>query len=159
MRIQYVLRVLGIATVVGGVAFGLVQLNQIQARKLAAIRSTHPVVSEAVSRTTKAPISTSSQSGGAVLLVLCVALYFLPTLIAGVRNHHNFGPVLLVNLLLGWTVIGWIVALIWSSSYVPRPESKTALTPTTMARRYCAQCGESRPEGGFFCVQCGAKFA
>ena len=47
-------------------------------------------------------------------LVLAVLLHFLPTLIAILRGHHNWFAIFLTNLLLGWTVIGWIIALIWS---------------------------------------------
>ena len=49
-----------------------------------------------------------------------LALHFLPTIIAGVRHARNFGWILLVNVLLSWTVIGWIVALIWSIRDTPR---------------------------------------
>lgn len=44
------------------------------------------------------------------------ALYFLPFLIAWRRGHRNETPIGLVNLIFGWTVIGWIVALIWSTT-------------------------------------------
>ena len=30
------------------------------------------------------------------------------------RRHNNKIPILIVNILLGWTFIGWVVALIWS---------------------------------------------
>jgi hypothetical protein len=43
-----------------------------------------------------------------------MALYFLPTIIVLARRKKNvLGPIL-VNVLLGWTFIGWIVALIWA---------------------------------------------
>ena len=48
----------------------------------------------------------------AVLLV--IALYFIPTIIALARSMPNTGSVAVINLLLGWTVIGWIVALAMS---------------------------------------------
>lgn len=49
-----------------------------------------------------------------------LAVYFLPTLISVYRHHHNRVPIVLVNILLGWTAIGWIAALIWSlTSPVP----------------------------------------
>ena len=54
------------------------------------------------------------------VLVLAVLLHFLPTLIALLRGHHNGFPIFLTNLLLGWTVIGWIVALIWSFTATER---------------------------------------
>jgi len=47
-------------------------------------------------------------------LVLCVTIALLPTGVALIRQHNNFMPILLVNVLLGITGIGWIVALIWS---------------------------------------------
>jgi len=49
-----------------------------------------------------------------LLVVLIVAFYFLPTLIAFLRQHKNKLAVFLLNLLLGWTVLGWVVSLVWS---------------------------------------------
>lgn len=53
-----------------------------------------------------------------VCLFLCV--YFLPSIIAFRRDHHNDIPIVLMNIFLGWTFIGWVVALIWSASHVIR---------------------------------------
>jgi hypothetical protein len=47
-------------------------------------------------------------------LIFLVLLYFLPSFVAVVRKKRNKNAILLLNLLLGWTIIGWIVALIWS---------------------------------------------
>ena len=55
------------------------------------------------------------------VMVLLALLHFLPTVIALLRGHHNSFAILLTNLLLGWTVIGWIIALIWSFTAVARP--------------------------------------
>jgi ribosomal protein L40E len=88
------------------------------------------------------------------LAIFLVALYFLPTLIAAVRNHHNFTPVLLVNLLLGWTVIGWVVALIWSSSHVPRQLTKHETARYT-DRKLCKHCGADVPIDATICRKCG----
>lgn len=41
-------------------------------------------------------------------------MYWLPTIIAIVRQAHSALGVFLVNFLLGWTVLGWVLALIWS---------------------------------------------
>jgi T4 superinfection immunity protein len=43
-----------------------------------------------------------------------LALYFLPSLIAGGRHLREHTTITLLNLFLGWTFIGWIVALIWA---------------------------------------------
>lgn len=48
---------------------------------------------------------------GFVGLVLMGLLYFLPTVVAVTRKNLNQGAVLVVNLFLGWTFLGWIVAL------------------------------------------------
>ena len=53
--------------------------------------------------------------------ILIIALYFLPAFIAHNRRHRNFGPVLVINLFLGWTVIGWVVALAMAASDNVRP--------------------------------------
>lgn len=45
-----------------------------------------------------------------ILIVLGLVLYFAPA-IAG-RRKRNSGTILALNLLLGWTVIGWIIALV-----------------------------------------------
>ena len=49
---------------------------------------------------------------GFLLFLPAIALYFLPSIIA--HNKTNFGGVFVLNLLLGWTLVGWIIALIWA---------------------------------------------
>lgn len=51
---------------------------------------------------------------GLFFLVMIVGLYFLPTIIALSRGKRNRCAISLLNLLLGWTVIGWVIALVWS---------------------------------------------
>ncbi|MDD2731037.1 MAG: superinfection immunity protein [Candidatus Portnoybacteria bacterium] len=48
------------------------------------------------------------------LAVLIFTVYFFPTLIAFLRQHKNKLAIFLLNLLLGWTVLGWVVSLVWS---------------------------------------------
>ena len=43
---------------------------------------------------------------------LGIAVYFTPYIIG--RNKQNSGGIFVVNLLLGWTLIGWLVAFIWA---------------------------------------------
>jgi hypothetical protein len=42
-------------------------------------------------------------------------LYFLPTIIALARSKRDTLAIFLLNLFLGVTVIGWIVALVWAA--------------------------------------------
>jgi hypothetical protein len=52
----------------------------------------------------------------ALLLLPFGAIHFLPTIIAALRNSRSVVGIFLVNLFLGWTVIGWVVALVWALS-------------------------------------------
>ena len=59
---------------------------------------------------------TSPENGNlmivSLLTILFIGIYFLPTFIC---SHKSFGfQVFLLNLLLGWTFLGWVIALIWS---------------------------------------------
>ena len=40
--------------------------------------------------------------------------YFLPTIVAAARKHNNEGAIFALNLLLGWTFLGWVAALVWA---------------------------------------------
>ncbi len=53
---------------------------------------------------------------GLFVIAAMIAVYFLPTIIALIRNHHQQGPIFIICLLTGWTGIGWVVALAWSVS-------------------------------------------
>ena len=48
------------------------------------------------------------------IIAALVAVGVLPSIIAFRRGHTKRREVLVLNILLGWTVIGWIVALVWS---------------------------------------------
>jgi hypothetical protein len=49
---------------------------------------------------------------GATFVALFLGcFYFLPTIVALVRKLRSIGPTIVVNLFLGWTFIGWVVAL------------------------------------------------
>jgi hypothetical protein len=41
-------------------------------------------------------------------------LYFLPSIIAFGRSKRDAVSIFVVNLLLGWTAIGWVIALVWA---------------------------------------------
>jgi hypothetical protein len=49
-----------------------------------------------------------------ILLVFAGIVYFIPSLTA--KGKPNFGPVFVINLFLGWSLIGWVVALAMATS-------------------------------------------
>jgi hypothetical protein len=43
-----------------------------------------------------------------------LVLYFLPSILAVARSKRDTTAIFVLNLLLGWTAIGWVIALIWA---------------------------------------------
>ena len=66
-------------------------------------------------------------SGFPFIFVLWVFAYFLPSLFGWQKRDRE--PIVALNLLLGWTVIGWVVALYWASSNEPRVVRLPAAPP------------------------------
>lgn len=55
-----------------------------------------------------------------LVYLLSIALYYLPIIIAFKKRHNQKGYIVLINILFGWTIIGWIIALVWAT----RPAEK-----------------------------------
>lgn len=51
-----------------------------------------------------------------MLILFVIALYFTPSIVAAVNKKKNGMAIFLLNFLLGWTFIGWIVALVWATT-------------------------------------------
>ena len=49
-----------------------------------------------------------------VLIAVLFSVYWAPTLVGICRQHRNGGAICALNLFLGWTFVGWVVALCWS---------------------------------------------
>lgn len=50
---------------------------------------------------------------------ILISFYFMPTIIAGAREHKNTGAIAVLNLLLGWTGLGWVGAMVWAFTAQP----------------------------------------
>ena len=46
---------------------------------------------------------------------LSTVMYFLPSIIALAKSKRDLLAIFLLNFFLGWSVIGWFVALIWAA--------------------------------------------
>ena len=63
---------------------------------------------------------------GIVGVILLFALYFLPSIIALCRGKESgTSGIVLVNLFLGWTIAGWLLAFVWS--FTGRTEAQARL--------------------------------
>jgi hypothetical protein len=84
-------------------------------------------------------------------LIVLGALYFLPSIVA--HNKRSFAGIFLLNFLLGWTVIGWIFALIWACS----AEVRFPVVAVAGPGRYCSRCGAWATPSAHYCWSCGSQ--
>jgi uncharacterized membrane protein len=52
----------------------------------------------------------------AILTLFGITVYFLPSIIAYSNKKYNKGTILLINIFIGWSVIGWFIALFMAIS-------------------------------------------
>jgi len=53
-----------------------------------------------------------------LVIAVIIVIYLTPTFIAYKRKHHNRLAILFLNILLGWSILGWVIAAIWSGTAV-----------------------------------------
>ena len=51
-----------------------------------------------------------------LLIGIVIFMYFLPAIIGFYRNKHNKLAIFALNTLVGWSVVGWVISLIWALS-------------------------------------------
>ena len=70
-------------------------------------------------------------AAGRVFLLLVFGgslfFYFLPAIVAGSRHHRNGAAIFCLNLFLGWSLIGWVVALCWALTNQQPPTYSVAV--------------------------------
>jgi hypothetical protein len=92
---------------------------------------------------------------GIVTLVVLAVIYFIPYGLAHSRKHPSRTGIGLLNLLLGWSIIGWLVALIWAAS--GRPGTSEPIGPTPDTHIKCPDCAELIRREAKICKHCGCK--
>ena len=66
------------------------------------------------------PVSAVGTMGASMVIPIIIwgtlglFVYFIPYLVAHKKQHIQKTPILLLNIFLGWTFIGWVIALIWA---------------------------------------------
>lgn len=55
---------------------------------------------------------------GIMAVLFLLFIYFIPTFVAVNRGHHNRAAIFILNLFLGWSFVGWVIALTWSMTKV-----------------------------------------
>ena len=95
-----------------------------------------------------------------ILVVVFVLLaYFLPSLIGS--NKRNAGAIFALNLLLGWTLIGWVVSLVWALTKENAPNTIVVQPVSVPVPQtwICATCRSTLNRSDTFCTSCGSKVA
>ncbi|MGQ9659540.1 MAG: superinfection immunity protein [Thermochromatium sp.] len=67
---------------------------------------------------------------GWFISALLILFYLLPTWLAFDQRHHRRVLIAVVNVLLGWTILGWIGLLLWSMA-TGHPETRVTQAPET----------------------------
>ena len=63
--------------------------------------------------------------------ILLAGLYFTPLIVALIRKVPNTGSVAVINIFLGWSIIGWIVSLAMAARSVPASATQVFVTQVT----------------------------
>ncbi len=50
----------------------------------------------------------------AIGAIISLVIYFLPFIIALMRKHPQKVAIFFLDLFLGWSFVGWVIALVWS---------------------------------------------
>lgn len=58
---------------------------------------------------------------GLFVIVIILAIYLIPTFVAISRKKENKTIIILMNVFLGWSIICWLLALLWAVSDDEKP--------------------------------------
>jgi len=75
------------------------------------------------------------------LILLVLGLYWLPSILAYLRRRADLVPIVVVNALLGWTVVGWL----WAVARLIRGHVGDALAPQAATAAAGRQDGRPQP--------------
>lgn len=85
------------------------------------------------------------ESLAAILVMLFVlAVYLIPTIIAFARGHASKWGIGVLNIVLGWSLVFWVVTLIWALSN--KGQSQTTIVNVGSGNQYNMSQTSSKAE-------------
>jgi hypothetical protein len=75
-----------------------------------------------------------------ILLLTLLLAYFIPSFVAYHRNNPSKAGILILNIFLGWTFLGWVVSLAWAFAGETRHVTVVPSRPKLIACRIVAAC-------------------
>ena len=90
------------------------------------------------------------------ILGMLLGVYMLPTIVAHHRGVPNLGSIAVINVLLGWTLVGWAVALAMAARSLPPGTAKPTVQRAATTPR-CPQCGRSMDREAGVCPHCKSQ--
>ncbi len=80
-----------------------------------------------------------------IVTLLTLPVYFVPTIIALIRKTKKKTSIILLNILLGWTFLGWVGALIWAITDTTEKEFNLKYNLNESARTNQNSADETEP--------------
>jgi hypothetical protein len=59
--------------------------------------------------------------------MVLLLIYFLPAIVASMRRHRQSLAIGILNLVAGWTFVGWVVAIVWACTADTKARSSANL--------------------------------
>ena len=88
------------------------------------------------------------------LVVACVVLYLIPSIVGW--RKRNASTIIAVNIFLGWTVIGWLLAFYWAIHELKPGLTLNQQPSPPPAGLLCSSCARYSGFGSRYCSHCGA---
>ena len=73
---------------------------------------------------------------GVVLFTVLLIPYIIPSVVAYRRWHRSYKAIIALNILLGWTFLGWVVCLVWSLSGDTEPRPLVEKEPKDVVKKF-----------------------
>jgi hypothetical protein len=89
---------------------------------------------------------------GFLLLLIALGMYFVPMMVALTRAHHKATAIVVWNVFLGWTWVGWVATLVWASTPRSQPEPPAPSRP-------CPSCADAMRGDAIPCCSCQRELA